>query len=567
MKKGCVIYCRVSTSKQAQEGESLDAQEKICRNIAKDKGYKIMPNNKVWRESFSGRKDSRPILDKMLDYVKKHSKEIDCLIFRNIDRLTRGGSFPYEKIKNEMTKYHVRLLDSYGVIQPLRNALENTGFKYPWSEYSPSERAEKMEADSTQEEVRRILIRMIGREIELVGQGYHVSPSYDGYKNKKIFENGKKKTIQVENPSRSKYYKKMFQLRASGRYSDEEIVDRLNAIGFKTISKNKWDKAHENIIGKTGGVPLSVKQLQRIIKKPIYCGVICHKWTHYQPIKAKYDGLVDVETFNKANKGKMYIKKINDTLEAVHNYSPIMADRKRLKNNPLFPFKNVILCPYCNKPFLGSSSKGKSGKKFPTYHCSRNHKYFGVNKIEFENNVKKFIEGIEFKKDFIDVIEEIFINEYRKRQKEITRFSSDLSSNVAQLKAEKEQALDALMVASSKVVKNGIEERIDKLEEKILKVQKQRNGTEVSEYDIKDFIGYAKFLMEHCDELLLNTANMHNLRSQQTLFGLVFEEFPNYKDIVNGTPKLSLVFQQKKTSRDEKSLMVARRGIEPLLPG
>ena len=62
MQKKCVIYCRVSTKKQAQDGESLKTQEKICREIAKRNNYKIVPDRKVFRESFSGKK----IIDQFL---------------------------------------------------------------------------------------------------------------------------------------------------------------------------------------------------------------------------------------------------------------------------------------------------------------------------------------------------------------------------------------------------------------------------------------------------------------------------------------------------------------------
>ena len=37
-----LIYCRVSTEKQAEEGYSLDAQEKFCSTFAKNNGYKII---------------------------------------------------------------------------------------------------------------------------------------------------------------------------------------------------------------------------------------------------------------------------------------------------------------------------------------------------------------------------------------------------------------------------------------------------------------------------------------------------------------------------------------------
>jgi hypothetical protein len=64
--------------------------------------------------------------------------------------------------------------------------------------------------------------------------------------------------------------------------------------------------------------------------------------------------------------------------------------------------------------------------------------------------------------------------------------------------------------------------------------------------------------MEHLEFLLLQSENM---TKQQAMFGLLFEEFPTYDEIVNGTPKLSLVFELSKAYAEGKTLLVARRGI------
>lgn len=38
-KKGCFIYTRVSTDRQAEEGYSLDEQERSCQELAQRMGY------------------------------------------------------------------------------------------------------------------------------------------------------------------------------------------------------------------------------------------------------------------------------------------------------------------------------------------------------------------------------------------------------------------------------------------------------------------------------------------------------------------------------------------------
>ncbi|KKS53468.1 MAG: hypothetical protein UV20_C0051G0006 [Candidatus Magasanikbacteria bacterium GW2011_GWA2_42_32] len=67
--------------------------------------------------------------------------------------------------------------------------------------------------------------------------------------------------------------------------------------------------------------------------------------------------------------------------------------------------------------------------------------------------------------------------------------------------------------------------------------------------------------MEHPAENLLDIDDM---RAQQTLFNLIFAGMPTYQEILNGTPKLSLVFKLSEEYQASKSHLVASRGVEPL---
>src|ERR1039458_7310993 len=86
--KNCIIYCRVSSAKSAQEGESLDAQEGICRKFVADRGFAIVPNGTVFRETFSGRKDKRPVLDDIFDYLEKNPGRVNYFVFRRSEEHT-----------------------------------------------------------------------------------------------------------------------------------------------------------------------------------------------------------------------------------------------------------------------------------------------------------------------------------------------------------------------------------------------------------------------------------------------------------------------------------------------
>ncbi len=464
-------------------------------------------------------------------------------------------------MKEELAKEGVELIDNYGIIQAPKNALEHLSVSYPWSVSSPSEITELLLATQGKKEANDILIRTIGQEIMLTRQGYQTGVPNDGYENKRIYVEGKKKTIQIPDPQRSKYYLEMFNLRASGLYTDPEIVEKLNHQGFKTKIKNKWDGTKTKIIGHMGGIPLSVKQLQKILINPIYAGVICEKWTNNLPIRAQYSGIITIELFNKANRGKIFIKEgQGGELEIVFNHNPNRSKRRN-KENPLFPFK-FILCPLCRKPFTGSSPPGKSGKHFPCYHCSRDHKYFGINKKTFEDNVDTFLKKLRFSTEYLGSLEASLLNKFREKQGDVAASSAAISSRIAEMESEIDMATKAYIQTQNTYIRNNIESQISKLEDNIKRARCERDKIEIKEDDIREFINEVRYLMEHPGEIV---SNQDNFQARQSLFGLFFEDIPTYFEIINGTPKLSWIFRLSETNQNTESLLAAPTGFEPVL--
>ncbi len=552
IRKNCLIYCRVSSPKQAQQGESIEDQERICRTIAERYNSNIL---EVFREQFSGRKDDRPVIEDIISFVKKNPNKVNFIIFRAIDRFTRNGTLGYESLKNKLAQYDVGLIDSNGVIQPEKNTLEHLGVKYDWSITRPSEVSELVLAQQGKNEVNQILTRMIGAEINLVRDGYKVRQANDGYLNQKVFIEGKKKVIQIPDPIRSKFYIKMFEM--SITHTDKEVVDYVNAMGYRSLEQKIWNKNKTKIIGNKGGNKLDVKQLQKIRQRPIYAGVNTEKWA-VMPIKTQYEGLISIDIFNKANKGKIYIEEKKDGSIIIHKDYNI-HQLKRMKDNPVFPHKSVVLCPECGKPFLGSSPKGKY-KSIPTYHCARNHKYYGINKVEFEKKLTEFISKLKYKDNgFLKAFEATLINKYREKEKELGEFSVRVGTSVIELEAEKKQAIEAFTSTKNEIIRKELEKKIEEIHLEIENMRKERNGLEVQENDIHSFVRYVKNLMEHPIEMLVKQKNLPALKG---LFSLVFDELPTYTEIVNGTPKLSIPFKLKDEFEINKSLCVTLQRIE-----
>ena len=562
----CIIDCRVSDPQQLKGG-SLKDQEAAGRYLAQKNGWIV---DQVFRKPHSATTNERDDIEDALSYIRQRKQagiKISKFITKNIDRFTRMGGVEYWYLKEKLEQLSVELVDTTGIIQPKKNTLSHLGemYQYPWSVYSPSEAAETMEAYKGKAEVRDILTRLVGAEIRLVQEGYSVRRAPDGLKNKRILVEGKNKIVR-EAGERAYYFQKMYKLLAEG-VDYNEVVSQLNAMGFRTQIYKRWDrrdKEHPKVIGKKGGNPLTVKQLQRYVLQTEYAGISYEKWTKHQPIKMQqFNGIVSIDTFNKANRGKIYIKlNCDNSIEILHNFTP-WGKVRRLKDNQNFPLK-FIRCSKCGKPMLASASKSKSGAHPPRYHCgntpSRTHSYYSVPKHEFENNVRNFVESLKFEESFLNSFEMVLNDTFRTREKEIISQSSDISLNVSNLKALQVSALDALMTAQSSITRKKLEDKIDDLEFQIQQAQNKRAEIEVTEKDIKAFVRYAKYLMEHPSELLINP---HDIRIQRTLFGLVFDEIPTYQEIINGTPKLSLIFKVSEDFKKNKSQLVTLPGIEP----
>ncbi|MEN9920736.1 MAG: hypothetical protein RL538_629 [Candidatus Parcubacteria bacterium] len=541
-----------------QEGESLTVQAEACKKIAHSKGWKIV--HEPWFESFSGRKDDRPVFNEILQFLDRNPGLVKYYVFRSIDRFTRRGAYAYETMKQELSRRGVLMMDSYGVIQESRNTLEEFGLEYEWSKFSPSEFQETFSATTAKNEITTILTRMISQSIRNTRQGYRTRRPADGYLNKKVYVDGKKKVIQVPDPERARFKVAIYELTVQG-LSDPEIVERINATGYHSPITHRWSTDRTKIIGKRGGSSYTVKQLQRDRQNTIYAGVVCEKWTAYMPVRAQYEGLVSIELWNAANRGKLEISANEDGSLNLIQGGKTGTKSIRSKHNPLFPYK-FIRCHFCKKPMLGSSPRGKLGIHRPFYHCARGHKYWGLNKQKFDEAVEDYIKNLKFNSDVLSALEITFLNKYRQREKEIVRASGEIHRSISDLEVEQAAKLDAIVLTKSDTVRSKLEREIEALEEKIKSAGKERIKIHITRGDIKSFIRQTKYVMEHPAEILLNTSNP---RLQEALFGLIFQEVPTYEEIVNGTPKLSYIFELSSDFSAKDNQLVTLRGIEPRL--
>lgn len=534
-----IAAVRVSSDKQGLQGDSPESQLAQIQLLAQRKNIII---SKVFEFIESASKEIQPN-QKAIDYCLNRENKISCFFIKSIDRFTRGGLKFYTKLKDQLDDHNVQLLDVYGIIGEGKiNTLEHLGVEYEWSKYSPTFKSEILEAERAKDEVRDILTRLIGAEIEYVRLGYAVRQPPYGFINTKIETLHGKRTILKPHSIESIHIIAMYKLRAVGNKSDKEIINIVNKMGFKTREISLHDKEdRRKIIGKRGGNPMTVKLLQRYICKPVYAGYKYDKWTRDKPIKAQFDGLVSKELFNKANHGKINIIHNGGEVKIYEGKIPSWLKRKN-RNNPNFPYKQYVTCPYCHKPLFGSASRGKSGKYFPAYHCNRNH-YFRIPIDKFNNTIINFVSYIKTNENNKEKIKKALVKEWKKRKKQNTEISHSIEDQIKKIDQEIRMLADKIKIISSpdliKIYEKDIEDET-KRKNKILEEPKILTLTSI---DLDKLIEIGNYYMEHLQELLFSSEDKIK---NAAMFGLLFDELPNYQDLVNGTPKLSPIIELNK---------------------
>lgn len=104
--KRIVIYVRVSTVEQAEEGNSLITQQKICREYADKNEYEVV---EVFVErGESAKTANRTELQRMLQFVANKKNNVNAVVVYKIDRLSRNTD-DYSQLRLMLKRYGVSI--------------------------------------------------------------------------------------------------------------------------------------------------------------------------------------------------------------------------------------------------------------------------------------------------------------------------------------------------------------------------------------------------------------------------------------------------------------------------
>ena len=261
-KENCVIYTRVSSKKQVDEGTSLEKQEIDCINLANKLNYNI---SKIFIEKGESAKTAdRTALTAMMDFCSKKQNGIKYVIMYKSDRLARNTE-DYLKIKSYLISKGVKI----------KSVTEN------FEDTPAGKLQEVVMAGFAQYDNEIRTERAVNGSKQAVLQGRVPGTIKLGYVSAKDEFN--KATI-APCPVLQPILKELFETIAKGVYS----LDELRVIFAKKGLVNPVTKK-----------PLASSYFMKLIRSEIYCGWIEKFGLR---VKGKFTPIIDEETFYRAQR-------------------------------------------------------------------------------------------------------------------------------------------------------------------------------------------------------------------------------------------------------------------------
>ena len=505
-----IIYCRVSSKKQREEGSGLDSQEHRCREYAEEKGYQVAA---MFPDDVSGGGDfmNRPGMVALLAFLDASPHENYVVIFDDLKRYARDTEF-HLKLKREMLARNARR-------ECLNFRFEDT----PEGKFIETVFAAQGELEREQNG-RQVRQKMQAR----MEQGFWVFHAPVGYCYASAKHGGKE---LVRHESLASIIQEAFEGYACGRFDSQVEVKRY----FE--SQPEFPRGPSGIVKQ--------QRVTEILTHPIYAGYISHKNWNISWAQGRHEPLISLETFEKVQERRRGCVKA--------------PARKNLSLD--FPLRGFVLCHDCNKPLTACWSTGKR-KKYPYYLCDTKgcvsyRKSIRRDKIEGEFD--EIVRSLQPSKGLFEIAKAMFRDAWDQRAVQAENLVETLKLDMKLIEKQLEDVLERIMSASNTTVITAYETKIEKLE---------RNKRILAEKLAKGPVTQGKFdqFIEHAMVFLANPWNLWRSGSftlKQTVLRLAFSERIAYcRKEGYRTPKTALPFKVLGDISIGKSQMVRPRRLE-----
>lgn len=313
-----MIYVRVSTKEQVDEGNSLITQQKICLDYAKSHNYDVIET--FIEQGESAKTANRTELQRLLSHCADKKNGIKAVIIYKLDRLSRNTD-DYSQLRLLLKRYGVEIKSTSEHFEnnPVGRFMENTMANI--AQFDNDIRTE----------------RSVGGMKEAVQEGRYVWTAPVGYKNVKI---GGRATITPDEVT-APLIRRAFELVATNIYTTEQVRQIITKEGLLNRQGKPYFKGY----------------FYKFLSNELYTGWI-NKFGEKH--RGKFPPIVSEELFNQAQR----ILRCKGRKHASY-----------LVNHPDFPLRKFVFNELGQR-LTGAWTTGRT-KKYPYYRFkgkNSNHK-------------------------------------------------------------------------------------------------------------------------------------------------------------------------------------------------
>ncbi len=426
-----MIYCRVSTKEQVEEGNSLVTQERLCREYILKNNYLL---DKVFIEQGESAKTAnRTELKNLLTYCSNKKNGIKAVIIYKLDRISRNTD-DYSQIRLLLKRggVEIKSITEYFENNPVGRFMENTMANI--AQFDNDVRTE----------------RSVNGMKEAVREGRYVWKAPIGYQNTRI---SGKATISIH-PIYGPIIKKGFELVAKNTDSVNAIYRQLVIEGFIN----------------TKGKPFSLGHFYLALREELYFGKI-RKFGEIQ--KGTFTPLITEDLFRQVQR-------------VLDKRTKIQRDRKVL--DPDFPLRRLIYDEE-NRRLTGSWSKGKYNW-FSYYRFGKTGKSHPT--ALMDSKFKEFLNTFSIDRSVVALLKKLIEEKYKEITKTNSNLRTQLLTEITNLENRKsllvKKNLDGIISDSIYVEQVQIfEENLNELKQQLYRIpdgdsQLKEIGEKTEEY-------------------------------------------------------------------------------------
>lgn len=435
------LYLRVSSKRQAEDGNGLDGQEHRGREFCAYKRYTVAG---VFSDAgVSGGITDRPGIKEMLKKLKKRRKELPLntrlvVVIDEVSRLARD------------IRAHWNLKDA---IADAGAELESPGIEFGTD--SNSILFEQTQAVFAEHQRRNNTERVCSRMRARVLSGYYCfSPIY-GFEY--VDAEGGGRVLAPKEPEAS-IAREALEGFACGRFRTPTEVARFLG-NFPSVPKNNHGEV----------------RLQRVIdmlKNPLYAGYITiQKWDIYlQP--GKHSPIIDFATW----------QKIQDRFEAPK------TGAVRKDNSKDFVMRGFVSCPSCDRAMTAGWSRSRTGKQYPYYQCQTrkcDRRGKSVNRDKMEGEFEALLQSMTVAPQIFAALRAVFTEHWDARKQRSEEINQQAQVELQAIKLQTSKLISRIVATDDDRIISAYEDEMKKLDQRktLLTENLNQSGKSTESFD------------------------------------------------------------------------------------